>query len=95
MTFPLVPVARNQPLDDEMEAMAAVGRALESLADPDVQQRVLRWAVERYSQSPQSVTVERRTKGSTPDPEDLNDLFEDEPARPREGLELVASKKPA
>jgi hypothetical protein len=51
--------------------------------------------VERYSQSPQSVTVERRTKDSTPDPEDLNDLFEDERARPREGLELVASKKPA
>jgi hypothetical protein len=91
VTFPLIPVARGHSLDDEMEAMAAIGRALESLSDPDVQQRVLRWAVERYSQAPQPVAGERRTKDSTLDPEDLNDLFEDE----REGLELVASKKPA
>jgi hypothetical protein len=76
-----------------MEAMAAIGRALESLTDSEVRQRVLRWAVERYSQSP-PVTVER-TKDSRLDPEDLNDIFEDERARPREGLELVASKKPA
>jgi hypothetical protein len=95
VTFPLVPVARNHSLDDEMEAMAAIGRALESLADPDAQQRVLSWAVERYSRNPQPVTVERRTKDATLDLEDLNDLFVDEGARPREGLELVASKKPA
>jgi hypothetical protein len=78
-----------------MEAMAAIGHALECLADPEVQQRVLRWAVERYSQSLQPVTVERRTKDATLHPEDLNNLFEDERAHPREGLELVASKKPA
>jgi hypothetical protein len=95
VTFPLVPVARGDSLDDEMQAMAAIGGALESLGDPDVQQRVLRWAVERYSQSRQSVGVERRTKDAKLDPEGLDDLFEDERERPREGLELVASKKPA
>jgi hypothetical protein len=78
-----------------MEAMGAIGRALESLGDADVQQRVLRWAVERYSQSRQPAGVERRTKDATLDPEGLNDLFEEERERPRERLDLVASKKPA
>jgi hypothetical protein len=95
VTFPLSPAPRSHSLDDEMDAMTAIGRALEGLSDPDVRQRVLRWAVERYSQSTQPAGVARTTHDATLDPEDLNDLFDDERERPHQALEFVASKKPA
>jgi hypothetical protein len=78
-----------------MEAMAAIGRALESLSDHAVQERVLRWATERYGTREEPVPVEKKSRNAALDLDDLNDLFDDEHERSREGLELLASKKPA
>ena len=48
-------------LSNEIEAMAAVGRALGDLTDPAARQRVLRWACERFGvdvvQSPATPAV--------------------------------------
>ena len=41
--------AATNSLSNELEAMAAIGRALGDLTDPAARERVLRWACERFT----------------------------------------------
>jgi len=97
MSITPLSVIRRDLLAEELEAMAAVGRALDSLSDGPARQRVLRWAAERYANAEKPAPVEVSTIGSDAslDLEGLDEFFDDGRERAREGLELVASKKPA
>jgi len=90
MSLPSVPSARRDSLSTELEAMAAVGRALDDL-DRAAQQRVIRWASERIGTEPLQIAERVKGYAANSDVEGLHDLFED--SHPREGLELVTSKK--
>jgi hypothetical protein len=41
-------------LTEELEAMADIGRVLDTIADPDVRQRVLKWVTERFGSGAES-----------------------------------------
>lgn len=91
MSLLSIPIIRHNSLSDELEAMAAVGRALDSLGDPAAQQRVLRWAADRLKvATPPDVEVETRApKDPSLDVDNLHDLFDDPREITREGLKLV------
>ena len=71
-----VPSARRNSLTDELEAMAAIGHALDSLLDREAQQRVLRWASDRLHRAQTASAAEARGGDPTLDLEGLRDLFE-------------------
>jgi hypothetical protein len=91
MSLSSIPITRRNSLSDELEAMAVIGRALDSLGDPAAQQRVLHWAADRLRVETPS-TVEVATPGRkdpNPDVEGLHDLFDNHREITREGLKLV------
>jgi hypothetical protein len=90
MSLPSVPAGRRDSLSNELEVMAAVGRALDSL-DPAARQRVIRWASERLGAEPLQIPEKVKGTPNNFDVEGLHDLFDD--PRPREGLELVTPRK--
>ena len=90
MSLPSVPAVRRDSLSSELEAMAAVGRALDNL-DSAAQHRVIRWASERIGTEPLQIPERLKSHAANSDVEGLHDLFEG--SHPREGLELVTSKK--
>jgi hypothetical protein len=76
MSSSSVPPARRNSLTDELEAMAAIGHALDSLLDREAQQRVLRWAFDRLHRANTTSAAEPRGGDPTLDLEGLHDLFE-------------------
>jgi hypothetical protein len=80
--------AASNSLNEELQAMAAIGQALDNLADPAVRQRVLRWAAERFALetafAPGGPSAESVTAlGPVNDPDlavdSLHDMFVSEP----------------
>ena len=90
MSLPSIPPLRRSPLTDELEAMAVVGHALDSLPDRAAQQRVLRWAADRLKGEESHAAADIVHRDSTLDVENLHDLFDDD--REREGLKLVSNR---
>jgi hypothetical protein len=100
--------SHNQ-LGIELDAMAAIGRALDSIEDPVLRQRVLNWAVERWGSERSRVTGVAALSAPTvaslaTDPglavDSLGELFGDRPAEARPGpapeiLELEPEAPPA
>jgi len=72
----------------ELDSMRQIAQAIEQLRDPEVRQRVLRWAHERYGVAAAAplpgVTHVARTPVAEPMMaiEELQDLFEPRPAEP-------------
>jgi hypothetical protein len=85
--------SHNQ-LGIELDAMAAIGRALDSIEDPGLRQRVLNWAVERWGSERSRVSGVAAASAPTvtslaSDPglavDSLGELFGDRPAEARPG----------
>jgi hypothetical protein len=83
---------RRDGLTEELEAMAAIGRALNRIADPGVRQRVLHWAVERF-QAAEAPGVSPSARVPYADPalavDSIGDMFADDRKERQQGLELV------
>src|SRR5262249_15222520 len=74
-----------QAIAVELSAMQDIARALASIRDPEVRQRVLQWTNERFGTSKPSAGRPSRSEASTSDDsaltfEHLEDLFDNAPA---------------
>ena len=83
----------------ELEAMQAIARALAGIRDPQIRQRVLQWANERFNHGPapqppggRTVVTENVDEGSL-DVEPLYDFF-DAPRPTTQSLSLPAAPAP-
>ena len=89
----------HDELGAELEAMATIGRALDSIQNPALRQRILNWAVERWGdeglRAATAANVEApaayaSSKASAADDpglavDSIDDLFGEKPAEPRPG----------
>ncbi len=87
----------HDELGAELEAMATIGRALDSIQDPALRQRILNWAVERWgdqglraaSPEPAPVAYAPSRTAAASDPglavDAIDDLFGEKPVDPRPG----------
>ena len=97
----------HDELGVELEAMATIGRALDSIEDPALRQRILNWAVERWGEQQSLVSNAGETparpasSGIASDPalavDSIDDLFTDGAveARPGKPPEILVPEKPA
>ncbi len=96
----------HDELGVELEAMATIGRALDSIEDHALRQRILNWAVERWGEQQSLVSNGGETpttpasSGIASDPalavDSIGDLFGDGPveARPGKPAEILVADKP-
>jgi hypothetical protein len=84
----------HDTLGIELDAMAAIGRALDAIEDPALRQRILNWAFDRWGTEPMHAAGSNASavpagKAAANDPglsvDSLGDLFGDRPAEARPG----------
>jgi len=100
----------RDPLADELEAIAAIGHALANVHDPVARVRILRWAVDRFLPqqiaatgltaplAPAAPRAESDPAAGVPPidkADDLDDLFEHEPASRKALRDAAPAGEPA
>jgi hypothetical protein len=90
--------AQPDEMETELHVMMTVGRALATLHDPAARSRVLRWAAERFQDTPME-TVPSRAVSAPADPcltveDDLGDLFNAPSAFPHPEVHHAARDEP-